>query len=146
MKGRKPHFGSSYQRKKKLPDGSVITLPTYWIQYSRGGRVYRESTKTDNYAAAERYLKRRQGELVTGRFAGLEPERVLISQLLDDVLQDFRANGKKSLNSVEGGIRLHLRPALAATSVPRPLGPTSLNDMSRIAKLRTPRTPRLIGN
>ena len=112
MKGRKPHFGSIYQRKKKLPDGSVITLPTYWIQYSRGGRVYRESTKSDNYAAAERYLKRRQGELVTGRFAGLEPERVLISQLLDDVLEDFRANGKKSLNSVEGGIRLHLRPAL----------------------------------
>jgi len=111
MSNRKPHFGSIFQRKKKLADGSVITLPKYWIQYCRDGRIYRESAKTANYVEAERFLKRRQGELVTGRFAGLEPERVLVAQLLDDVLEDFAANARKSLSSVEGGIRLHLRPA-----------------------------------
>jgi hydrogenase maturation factor HypF (carbamoyltransferase family) len=103
MSNRKPHFGSIFQRKKRLADGSVITLPKYWIQYCRDGRIYRESTKTANYAEAERLLKRRQGELVTGRFAGLEPERVLVAQLLDDVLEDFAANARKSLSSVEGG-------------------------------------------
>ena len=80
MNNRKPHFGSIYQRKKKLADGTVVTLPKYWIQYCRNGRIYRESTKTASYAEAERFLKRRQGELVTGRFAGLEPERVLVGQ------------------------------------------------------------------
>src|SRR4051794_841176 len=108
MNNRKTHFGSIYQRKKKHPDGGKVTLPTYWIQYCRNGQVYRESTKTTNYTEAERALKRRQGELVTGRFAGLEPERILVSQLLDDVLDDFRTNSRKSLSSIEGGIRLHL--------------------------------------
>ena len=117
MSIRKPHFGSVYQRKKKLPDGATITLPTYWIQYCRDGRVYRESTKTSDFAAAERTLKRRQGELVSGRFAGLEPERVLISKLLDDVLEEFKANERKSLAAVEGGIRLHLRPVFGNVRV-----------------------------
>jgi integrase len=111
MGDRKPRFGSIYQRKKKLPDGTVVTLPRFWIQYCKDGRVFRESAKTESYAAAERLLKRRQGELVTGKFAGLEPERVLVSQLLEDVLDDFRANARKSFASVEGGIRLHLSPA-----------------------------------
>jgi len=117
MSNRKPHFGSIFRRKKRQADGSVITLPKYWIQYSRDGRVYRESTKTENYAEAERFLERRQGELVTGRFAGLLPERVLVSQLLDDVLEDFAANARKSLPSVEGGIRLHLRPVFGRIRV-----------------------------
>jgi integrase len=117
MSNRKPRAGTIYQRKKKLPDGSVVTLPTYWIQYCWNGRPYRESAKTKDFAQAERALKRRQGELVTGRFAGLEPERVLVSQLLDDVLDDFRANSRKSLPSVEGGIRLHVRPAFGHVRV-----------------------------
>jgi integrase len=113
MTNRKPRLGSIYQRKKKGSDGSIATLPTYWIRYCKNGRLYRESAKTKNYGEAERQLKRRQGELVTGRFAGLEPERVLVGDLLDDVLDDLKANGRKSLPSVEGGIRLHLRPAMA---------------------------------
>ncbi len=117
MAQRKPRFGTIYQRTKKLPDGTVVTLPKYWIQYCRNGRVYRESAKTENYAEAERLLKRRQGELVTGTFSGLEPERVLIGQLLDDMLEDFRINGEKSIGTVEGGIRLHLRPVFGDVRV-----------------------------
>jgi len=43
---RKPKLGSIYQRKKRAPDGTVEVLPTWWIQYSRAGKQYRESTKT----------------------------------------------------------------------------------------------------
>jgi integrase len=107
---RKPKLGSIFQRKKRAPDGSVLVLPTWWIQYSRDGKVFRESAKTDNYGDAERLLKKRQGEIVTGAFAGLEPERIRISSLLDDELADLKANDRKSYQSVEGGIRLHLRP------------------------------------
>src|SRR5579862_7050763 len=107
---RKPKLGTIFQRKKRAPDGTVVVLPTWWIQYSRSGRVFRESAKTDNYTEAERFLKRRQGEIATGRFSGLAPERLRISVLLDDQLADFRANGRRSYASVEGGVRLHLRP------------------------------------
>ena len=107
---RKPKLGSIYQRKKRAPDGKQVVLPIWWIQYSRGGKVFRESSKTDNYADAERMLKRRQGEVVTGAFAGLAPERIRISQLLDDELDDFKLNERKSYAAVECAIRLHLKP------------------------------------
>ena len=107
---RKPKLGTIYQRKKRAPDGTEVVLPTWWIQYSRGGKIFRESAKTDNYADAERMLKRRQGEIVTGAFAGLAPERIRISQLLDDELEDFKLNERKSYPAVESAIRLHLKP------------------------------------
>jgi integrase len=109
---RKPKLGTIYQRKKRAPDGTEVVLPTWWIQYSRGGKIFRESVKSDNYADAERMLKRRQGELVTGAFAGLAPERIRISQLLDDELDDMKLNERRSYKAVECAIRLHLRPFL----------------------------------
>lgn len=107
---RKPKLGTIFQRKKRAPDGAYVVLPIWWIQYSRDGQQFRESAKTDNYNEAERMLKRRQGEIVTGAFAGLEPERIRIAQLLEDELIDLKANGRRSYQSVEGGIRLHLKP------------------------------------
>jgi len=70
---RRPKLGSIYQRTKKQPDGSVIALPTWWIKYYRDGQPFRESSHSKDFAEAERLLERRQGEIVTGRFAGLEP-------------------------------------------------------------------------
>jgi integrase len=107
---RKPKLGTIFQRKKRAPDGTAVVLPTWWIQYSRNGRVFRESAKTEMYTDAERLLKKRQGELVTGTFAGLEPERVRIAQLLEDELADLKANGRRSYQTIDGGIRLHLKP------------------------------------
>ena len=107
---RKPKLGTIYQRKARAPDGKVAVLPTWWIRYSRGGKQFRESAKTNNYAEAERMLKRRQGEIATGAFTGLAPERIRISRLLQEMLDDMRANGRRSYGSAEGGVRLHLVP------------------------------------
>src|SRR5580704_14285288 len=106
---RKPKLGTIFQRKKRAPDGAVVVLPTWWIQYSRNGKVFRESAKTDSYTKAERLLKKRQGQIVTGTFAGLEPERIRLSRLLEDELADLKANGRRSYQTIEGGIRLHLK-------------------------------------
>jgi hypothetical protein len=49
-------MGSIYKRGK-----------TYWIQYYRNGKPYRESTKSKKEADAKRLLKRREGEISEGK-------------------------------------------------------------------------------
>jgi hypothetical protein len=75
---RKPRLGTIFQRNARAPDGTVVVLPTWWIRYSRGGKQFRESSKTEDYEEAERILKKRQDEIVTGAFMGLAPERIRI--------------------------------------------------------------------
>ena len=91
---RKPQFGSVFRRKKKQPDGTKVELCHWWIKYSAGGQIFRESSKSERYADAERLLKKRIGEVVTGTFHGLQMEKTTVEQLLDDVLLDYQTNGK----------------------------------------------------
>jgi hypothetical protein len=92
-------FGSVYQR------GGV-----YWLKYYKNGRPFRESSKSQNRQEAERLLKRRLGELATGRFGGLSPERIRMSVLFDDLVEDYATNGRKSLPVLLSRLRLHIRP------------------------------------
>jgi integrase len=95
-------FGSIYRR------GLI-----WWVKYSRNGRIFRESAHTENRAEAERLLKRRLGDIVTGRFAGLGPERLRMENLFSAVVEDYRLNGRKSMVHLESRLRLHLLPAFA---------------------------------
>jgi integrase len=106
---RKPQFGCIFKRKKKLPDGATVELGHWWIKYSAGGQIFRESSKSENYADAERLLKTRIGEMVTGTFHGLQIEKTTLDQLLDDVLLDYRTNGK-AVRFARAAIEHHLRP------------------------------------
>lgn len=106
---RKPTFGSIYQRKKKLPDGTVVTLSHWWIKYRKNGQVFRESSGSEEFAKAERLLKIRAGEIAAGRFQGLNPERTTTDELIDDVLLDYRVNGK-AVRFAASAINNHLRP------------------------------------
>jgi integrase len=99
---RKPKLGSVYLR------GSI-----YWIKYYRNGQPFRESSESEAYEEAERLLKRRQGEIVTGKFAGLTPERVRIGRLIDLVIEDYEDNGRRNLRDVKWRAERHLRPKLA---------------------------------
>ena len=104
MRRRKPRSGSIY------PRGGV-----YWIKFYRHGKPFRESSHSDSYEEAERLLKRRQGEVVTGRFAGLGPERTRMSDLFADVLEDYRLQKRASTDDVANRIRVHLNPAFGET-------------------------------
>jgi hypothetical protein len=77
-----------------LPDGTSVELGHWWIKFSANGQTFRESSKSDRYAVAERLLKQRIGEVVTGAFHGLEIEKMTVAALLDDVLLDYESNGK----------------------------------------------------
>jgi integrase len=106
---RKPQFGSIFKRKKKQPDGTAMELGHWWIKYSAGGQIFRESSNSEKYADAERLLKTRIGEVVTGAFHGLQIEKTTVEQLLDDVLVDYRTNGK-AIRFARAAIEHHLRP------------------------------------
>jgi integrase len=105
-------FGSIYQQKKRRPDGTVNVLPTWWIKYSKGGRIYRESSESYDQREAEKLLKRRLGEVVTGKFAGLAPERIRVHDLTAEVLRDYEDNDRASRSHVEWRLNLHILPVL----------------------------------
>src|SRR6516162_11043837 len=85
-------FGSIYQQRKRRPDGTVTVLPTWWIKYSKNGQVFRESSGSHDQREAEKLLKKRLGDVVTGRFGGLKPERIRFAELANEVLEDYRGN------------------------------------------------------
>jgi integrase len=81
-------FGRAYER------GAVV-----WIEYWHRGKQHRESTGQKGHAgerAAERLLKKRWQEIGRGRFIGPSEERVLLTDLLDTVVTDYKVNGRRS--------------------------------------------------
>src|SRR2546426_7368364 len=107
---RRPKFGSIYQRKKKLPDGTVKILSIWWIKYRKSGQVFRESSGSEKPADAERLLKKRLGDIVTGKFVGLGPERIRMAELFDDVAEDYREGERHTLEDLNSRLKNHLIP------------------------------------
>jgi len=93
--------GSLYHQK-----GSAV----WWVKYYRNGKAYRESTHKTDEKEARNVLTQRLGEIVTGNFSGPKTERVRIDELADDLLRDYRINGKRSLADLEARWKLHLKP------------------------------------
>lgn len=93
--------GSIYQQK-----GSSV----WWVKYYRNGKAYRESTHKTTEKEAQEFLTERLGQIVTGNFYGPKSERVRIDELADDLLRDYRINGKRSLDDLDARWKLHLKP------------------------------------
>jgi site-specific recombinase XerD len=53
-------------------------------------------------------LRQRLGQISEGRFFDLRPERVRFEELVQDFLNDYRINGKRSLDKAERSVR-HLQ-------------------------------------
>jgi integrase len=106
-KRRPKGFGQIYHR------GDV-----FYITYSHNGREYRESTRSTVLAVAEGKLKQRLAEISTGKFRGLETERLTVGEMVTDLFQRRRnkeVKGAKSLEWEERRWRLHLKPVFEHT-------------------------------
>ena len=108
---RKPTTGSIYRPKYKYK-GQLVESQVRWIAYYVQGRLVRESAKTESWDEANLLLKRRPGEIVSGKFAGVGAERIRVEQLLSLVEQDYLENNRKTLLDVQIRNRRHLIPAL----------------------------------
>lgn len=80
----------------------------YWIQYYRNGKPYRESTKSKKEADAKRLLKKREGEISEGKLPGIYFDRIRFDELAEDLIRDYRLNGKKSIDRIKQAI-VHLK-------------------------------------
>ena len=96
-------FGSVYLR------GRI-----YWIAYWRNAQQFHESSKSEDPDEATDLLKRRLAEVVTGKFAGLVPGRVTIGNLLELLIDDYRENERRSLDTTKLRIEAHVRPFFGA--------------------------------
>jgi len=89
-------MGSIYKRK----DSNF-----YWIKYHRNGKRYQESSKSTTKAVAKELLASREGQIVDYRFPGRLIEQTTFDELAKDFLDDYRINGKKSLDRAELSVK-----------------------------------------
>lgn len=74
----------------------------WWIEYYDGdGRQRRETSKSTRKEDARKLLERRRAAVVTGRrVAGADAERTTLANLRELIVNDYRLNQRKSLESV----------------------------------------------
>ena len=103
-------MGYLYKRKSKDKNGNVREGPTYWVKYYRDGRPIRESTGTTNERKALKFLTIREGDVAKGLPVLPRVDRVRFEELVEDLLNEYRNNGRKSLADTERRFKLHLTP------------------------------------
>jgi integrase len=74
---------------------------TYWVKYYRNGKPFYESSKSHKETVAKKLLKKREGQIEEGRFFGFKVEKTLFDELCKDLVTDYKANAKKSLDRTE---------------------------------------------
>jgi integrase len=81
-----------------------------WIKYYRNGKPIRESAHTTKVKEAEKQLRARLAAISTGTYVGPKLEKIPISELADDLVREYRINGRKSIDDLEARWKLHLKP------------------------------------
>jgi integrase len=71
----------------------------WWIAFYHRGREIRQSAHSHSEAQARKLLKKRLGEVTSGRFI-VDEEKITFEDLVADLKNDYQVNGKRSLNSV----------------------------------------------
>ena len=69
---------------------------TWYIKYYRNGKPYVECSKSKKKGDAERLLRMREGQIVEGKFHGLQAEKTTFEDLKKGLLTDYEVNGRKS--------------------------------------------------
>jgi integrase len=80
----------------------------WWVKYYRNGRPIRESSGSSLEKVARDLLNRRMGALATGQPIAPRAEKILVDELLDDLLTEYKVNGRRSLRRVKISVA-HLR-------------------------------------
>jgi len=80
----------------------------WWVRYHHRGHKYRESSGSTNRNDAVRMLKDRLGKAVQGKPLGPQIEKTEFEDLASMLLDDYRANGRRSIKRIEDALN-HLR-------------------------------------
>ncbi len=85
---------------------------SWWARYSINGRRYEEAAPTKRDVLA--LLKLREGDATRGLPVNPRAGRIIFEEATQLVVNDYRANGHRSVELLQARIRKHLRPYFAA--------------------------------
>jgi len=85
--------------------GERKTAATWWLQYSIRGQRYRESSGSANRNVAIKLLKDRIAAIAQGKPVGPSVDRTKFEDLSRILIDDYRANGRRSIERIEGAIK-----------------------------------------
>jgi hypothetical protein len=98
-------YRPSYKDKKT---GEKVVTLTWWIYYNNHGNQVKESSQSTKESDAWKLLKKRHGEIAEGKPVGPDVERTTFEDMALMITNDYKANGRRSLNRAEDAIN-HLR-------------------------------------
>ncbi len=77
----------------------------WWIGYYHRGKEYRESSESNRESDAKKLLKKRLGEIGSGKLLGPVQERVTFEELCEDLKSDYFVNKRKATKIIEYPIK-----------------------------------------
>ena len=90
-------MGSLYQRKQR--NGNLGKV--WWCKYYLNGRPIRESTGTRKETEAKRFLKEREGRVVSGQPVLPRADRVRYEEIASELRQHYEATGERNLKEAD---------------------------------------------
>ena len=92
--------------KHKHGSGSIYRRgKIWWLSYYANGEHVCESSHSRDKGAAKQMLQRHLGAVAEGRYVGPRADRVTLDELANDMLNDYRINGKKSLKDAQRAVK-----------------------------------------
>ncbi len=82
----------------------------WWIKWYRDGRPFRESSGSARKTDAQGLLARRLGDVSRGAPVSPKYDRLTFDDAAKAVVNDYRSNGKRSIDGLERRLRKHLTP------------------------------------
>ena len=78
---------------------------TWWIRYYRNGKRHEESSGSTKEGDAKSLLRLREGDIERGVAITPKVGRIRFDEAVQDVINDYRTNRKRSLDDVERELR-----------------------------------------
>lgn len=98
-------FGRIYQPTyRDKHTGARRASAVWWIEFWTRGVQHRESSHSRKRRDAEGLLKRRIGEIASGRFVGPAADRVTFADLEQMLTDDYTVNGRRSLRRARASL------------------------------------------
>lgn len=96
-----------FRYEKRKADGTTVVLPNFYIRHLGKDTC----TGTDRLNDAKAAVKKQAGQDVQAfRRHTVRPDRTTVGTLLDLVIEDYKANGHKTIKNACGQIKHSLRP------------------------------------